>query len=426
MTPSRQDFDPEPGAESIGVLLTRIRLASGRSQLRVAELLCAASGVPTLTRHEISRWEREERIPSPRWLRWLAVVLDVPLDDLEHAAGVARQRRGDVPAGPEIPQPPPGWLSAPPTDREPGAIELASRVTTLRRMDDLVGGADLWGPTGRELTAALRRLRSAELTERQRRRLLPTVAELAQLACWVAADAGAPALVRRAHRVGVKAATAAGAYPMLGHLLATLAHLDADPVAALELARRGYRLARPTASATARALLLHRVAFAAARAGQRRVCEQALAGAERAFDRRDPERDPAWLYWFNDAELTAMTGRCYAVLGRPRVAEPLLRAALADRRIRLRAWALYSGWLAAAQLDTGEVERASATVGPALLMTIRVGSVRALRRLTALHPRLRELRAVPAVRDYADLYRAALPYLPKATGGAAGTSAVCR
>jgi transcriptional regulator with XRE-family HTH domain len=78
MTPSR----PDPGAptESIGALLVRVRTDAGRSQLRVAELLCAASGVPTITRHEVSRWEREARIPSGYWLRWLAAVLDVPLD----------------------------------------------------------------------------------------------------------------------------------------------------------------------------------------------------------------------------------------------------------------------------------------------------------------------------------------------------------
>ena len=50
--------------ESLGPVLTRVRLARGWSQLRVAELLCAASGTPTVTRHELSRWEREERIPS--------------------------------------------------------------------------------------------------------------------------------------------------------------------------------------------------------------------------------------------------------------------------------------------------------------------------------------------------------------------------
>jgi transcriptional regulator with XRE-family HTH domain len=248
MTPSRQDFDPESGSESIGALLTRVRLASGRSQLRVAELLCAASGVPTLTRHEVSRWERQERIPSPRWLRWLSVVLDIPFDDLERAAGVARVRRGDLPADlpadlvtPDPPIPDLPGVAAGPEKADPGldgadilpdGAGLASRIATLRRMDDLVGGVDLTGLTGRELTAAIRLLRADGLTDRQRRRLLPAVAELAQLTCWVAADAGSPGPARRAYLVGVKAAAAAGAYPLLGHLLATSAHLDASTLPA--------------------------------------------------------------------------------------------------------------------------------------------------------------------------------------------------
>ena len=88
--------------ESIGALLARVRAEQGISQLRLAERLCASSGTPTVTRHEISRWEREERIPSGYWLGWLAVALDVPLSRLERAAAVARRRRH----GPAIP---PTW-----------------------------------------------------------------------------------------------------------------------------------------------------------------------------------------------------------------------------------------------------------------------------------------------------------------------------
>src|SRR5439155_7768751 len=68
-------------------------LARGWSQLRIAELLCGASGTPTVTRHEVSRWEREDRIPSRFWLGWLAFVLAVPGDTLTVAAAVARRRR---------------------------------------------------------------------------------------------------------------------------------------------------------------------------------------------------------------------------------------------------------------------------------------------------------------------------------------------
>jgi transcriptional regulator with XRE-family HTH domain len=83
--------------ESIGALLARVRGEQGITQLRLAARLCAAASSATVTRHEISRWEREERIPSGYWLGWLAVVLDHPLEALERAAGVARRRRHDRP-----------------------------------------------------------------------------------------------------------------------------------------------------------------------------------------------------------------------------------------------------------------------------------------------------------------------------------------
>lgn len=82
--------------ESLGPLLTRVRLTYGWSQLRVAELLCAASGAPTVTRNEVSRWEREERVPSRFWLGWLALVLAVRIDVLESAAALTRRRRPTI------------------------------------------------------------------------------------------------------------------------------------------------------------------------------------------------------------------------------------------------------------------------------------------------------------------------------------------
>lgn len=82
--------------ESLGPLLVRIRRRLGRSQLRVAEQLCALSGVPTVSRHEISRWEREERIPSPFWLTRLGEVLGIAVDELERATARTRRRRDAI------------------------------------------------------------------------------------------------------------------------------------------------------------------------------------------------------------------------------------------------------------------------------------------------------------------------------------------
>lgn len=82
-------------SETIGLgrLLVRSRHARARSQQRLAEQLCAMAGVATVSRHEISRWERGERIPSPYWLACLSVVLDVPLADLERAVAHSKDRR---------------------------------------------------------------------------------------------------------------------------------------------------------------------------------------------------------------------------------------------------------------------------------------------------------------------------------------------
>ncbi|MEH1168426.1 helix-turn-helix transcriptional regulator [Micromonospora sp. CPCC 205539] len=82
---------PPSRPAQLGLLLARCRLARGWSQQRTATELCAAAGVPTLSRHEISRWERQRRIPGGFWLGWLAVVLDVPLVVLAEAAAYARR-----------------------------------------------------------------------------------------------------------------------------------------------------------------------------------------------------------------------------------------------------------------------------------------------------------------------------------------------
>ena len=84
-------------AGSFGSLLAQLRTERGLSQLRLAERLCAASGVPTVSRHEVSRWEREARVPGPFWLGWLAAVLEVPPERLTAArpARPARPGRAD-------------------------------------------------------------------------------------------------------------------------------------------------------------------------------------------------------------------------------------------------------------------------------------------------------------------------------------------
>lgn len=66
---------------SFGEELARLRRRRGLSQQRLAEQLCAAAGVTTVSRNEVSRWERGERLPARAWLGWLSQVLGAPLPE---------------------------------------------------------------------------------------------------------------------------------------------------------------------------------------------------------------------------------------------------------------------------------------------------------------------------------------------------------
>jgi transcriptional regulator with XRE-family HTH domain len=443
--------------ESIGALLTRSRLARGFSQLRVAERLCAVSGLPTVSRHEISRWEREDRIPGAFWLSWLAVVLDVPLEELEAAVAVARvtgadQRPADhrmlwrpptvadllaeldQAAGHDIRELAHAWLAGPteppPQLVSPGVTgrfepvtmatepldELEARLVDDRRHDDLIGGVYLATRVDREVRAAIG-LFGTLRGDSVRRRALRLVADYAQLAGWVHTDAGNYAAARRAYRLALRAATAGADRPAAAHVLGSLSHLsltNGDPQEALLLARTGHAGVRGEASGRTQALLLHRVALAAARAGERRTAYRAIADAERAVESSDPAQEPRRLYWVDPGELSAMTGRCWAVLGRPLRAIRLLAAP--RRGVGPRTAAIYGTWLARCYTEVGEHEQAARVAWRATREAVRAGSARAAGELRRLHPTLLRHRYLPAVRAYEHLVAAAEPRLPAPAG----------
>lgn len=56
---------------STGQMIAAQRRRLKLSQRDLAELLCGMSGHATLTRHEVSRWERGRRTPSRFWQDWL-------------------------------------------------------------------------------------------------------------------------------------------------------------------------------------------------------------------------------------------------------------------------------------------------------------------------------------------------------------------
>ncbi|KQM04195.1 hypothetical protein FF86_102950 [Frankia sp. CpI1-P] len=304
------------------------------------------------------------------------------------------------------------------------AEKVEGRVGQFRRLDDYVGGRDLVGLVERELLGTVTMLREAIYDAAVGRRLLSSVAQLCQLAGWIAADAGRHGAAGRFLTGGIRAAHAGGDTALAANLISTQAYQTvnhADPRQGVLLAQTACAGVGRSASATTRALLADRLAWAHARAGERRACEQTLAVVERLYDRTDPAADPEWVYWLDAREIDVMAGRCWTELRRPDRAEDRLRHGLTGYDpLRAREISLYETWFAEVHLQQGDVERACERALRAARLDARVNSARTAERLRMLARRLGGYRSVRAVREFGEVYRTLRETVPGGGGGGGG------
>ncbi len=283
------------------------------------------------------------------------------------------------------------------------------RVIQLRRADDFVSGRTSHTLVHQELQATTKLLDEAALTEDQARRLFTATGELAQLAAWVAADAGLYKQAARYTEGGVLAAHAAGNEPLAANIISTLSYQLANtgsPRQAALLARTAYAGARYSATASTKALLLERVAWADAKSGDLVSCERALGQVEDNFNHARPEDDPDWVYWLNREEVDVMAGRCFTELKQPARAEPLLRTATSGYDNALvRENALYLSWLAEDYILLNEIEFAAETATRVLELASRANSARTDERLRHLAMLLRRYKNVQSAADFLDQHK---------------------
>jgi transcriptional regulator with XRE-family HTH domain len=247
---------------------------------------------------------------------------------------------------------------------EAAVRQVEDRVHQLRLVDDHVGGEDTHAMVTGELSATGALLRHGAYTEEiGKRLLLVAVGELCQLAGWTLSGAGQYARTEQVYLLGVRAAHAGGDPAVAANNLSSLAYQVAnigDPRGAETLARSAYVGAKREVSATTRALLAERVAWAAARMGEARDAEGALSTVEHAYDRRSPGDEPIWTYWLDEGEIEIMAGRVWTQLRRPLRAVPILEEATKRYGEDTgRETALYLTWLAESLLQANEVERAA-------------------------------------------------------------------
>ncbi|MGV9272646.1 helix-turn-helix transcriptional regulator [Streptomyces griseosporeus] len=393
---------------SIGANIRRERERLGWSQARLAGEVCRAAGVQgePVGRQEISRWETGKRTPR-EWLPFLAAALGVTVDVL---------KAPESPAKPPLPTLadflPEGDPLAPLSAREGRRIgsgqitDLQQRVHGLRLADDFLAGGDLIRPALRELRRAVKLYREHTHTDETGRELLRQIGELAQIAGWIASDAGQHEEAERIYRLGISAARQAEDFTLAGNIAGSLAYQfsntgrEAEGVTLAQAALHDAADAPPKA----RALYLDRVAWAHTKANQPQPAMRALGEAGEALATDTPGTEsPAYLYWVDAGELRVMESRVYTELRRPLRAVPLLREVLKGYdATHTREMALYLSWLAVAYADANEPEEAAEVAERVISLSADVASERTAERVRVVLDRLAEYADVPEVRAVLD------------------------
>lgn len=394
--------------------LASARKAAGLSQERLAEVI----GVERTT---VMRWERGKTTPQP-WARpKLASALgvsDQALSELlvDNAAELEMAALTPEPTAEEVETllrrdfigSAAGlalWLPSatrPTFGRQLGSVEAAQlreRTARLRRLDDVLGGADTYRLYAAELASTTVLAADASYTSSTGRALMAVLAEQAQLAGWAAFDAGMHDEARRHYRTSLTAAMEADDAALTGNAFAFLAYQTVSTTEPdIDTALASYETVEKVASPRVRALLLDRLAWTYAVAGRAQDTERALARAHEELSGSGDRPEPDWVFWVDETELRIMAGRCWTELHRPLRAAPLLEDVLARYEdTHARDKALYLTWLATSYLDAQEPEQAAAATSRAIDLAAGVGSVRPAARVATVLHRLQPYQAVPSV-----------------------------
>lgn len=280
---------------------------------------------------------------------------------------------------------------------------LEQQTALLRRLDDRIGGDTLGAAAHGQLRLAVDLLRNGRYTAEVGLSLQRAVAGLAQFTGWVAFDSGRHALAQRYYQAALRAAHPAKDRPLGGLVLACMSYQAASasqPKEAVPLAEAAVSGSRDAGGPRTIGLLTSRLAFAHAANGPAEASAAALDAAATALDTANDRDDPSWAYWFNHSSLVGFRGRCFMLLGRGDLAEPLLASSadeLGTTYVRDRALRLTR--LADARLLAGDADHACQTAQRAADALTDAASHRSIAGLRRLHDRLMATAGAAAVDD---------------------------
>lgn len=143
-------------------------------------------------------------------------------------------------------------------------------------------------------------------------------------------------------------------------------------------------------------------ARALARLGDATECDRAMGAAIEHFERCTPGDGPAWLDYFDDAELAAELGHCHRDLGRPdRAIDFATRALDSASGDYVRSDFFVAMVLADAHLDRGDVDEGCQVAARAFAVGEGLESARCHSYVTEFRERLALHGRVPSIREFA-------------------------
>jgi hypothetical protein len=144
-------------------------------------------------------------------------------------------------------------------------------------------------------------------------------------------------------------------------------------------------------------------ARALAKAGKHTACDRAMSAAVENFERHTPGEGPAWIGYFDSAELAAELGHCLRDMGRPDSAIEHATSALASATGDYARSDFFAAMvLADAHLDRGNLEEGCRIAAQAINVGEGLDSVRCRGYVGEFRQRLARHRSGSEVRDFID------------------------
>jgi tetratricopeptide (TPR) repeat protein len=293
-------------------------------------------------------------------------------------------------------------------DLNPEVLEmLAGRVGDLRRLDDLHGASFVVDLAIQDLRWAMTLSRECAYGRANGVRLHQLIAELAQLAGWLALDTGESTSARHLFVSALRAARTAEDCALGAYVLSCMAYQaiwNGMGEHALRLIKTACKGQDHDAPSAVRALLFSRLARAHAVLGDVRGTTNAITSSTRAWEDHSHLSTPPWGYWITPATLLGDAGRAWLDLGRHHHAEANLRRALhllGDSHPRNRS--LYLTSLAEIHIWAGDLDGAAEAVREAIQLVNQINSTRTRCQLRNLENMFAGHKGSSAAREAAEM-----------------------